>query len=349
MASVAFANIPTTGMVNGDMYNITDSFTTDARFVEGAGVSVSAGTNIAWVDSVSKWDILAPGGGSGSLSGLSDVTITTPTSGQFLGYDGTKWENVAAPSGVPVGGTTDQVLAKNSNTDGDTKWMSVPKLADITGLSQTGATASQAITRGTFFYLNGSLVKAIADIANGATFTLNTNYEEQSVCDELELLNSTYTLNFTKSATASSNSNVTIFAVSDSQGYVDPVKILNGRGETSTALTKNFCSVKARLNDAETIVNLTGSVSANGAATNTSVFILVDFPDITTNLSPVNINYYCTNISLYDDWSPCFFYKRDVGIGKNSRTGHLGICMLARASQALPRADIVFDGIQIIS
>lgn len=93
MASVAFASIPITGMVNGDMYNITDSFTTDSRFVEGAGIAVSAGTNIAWVDSVSKWDVLAPGGGSGSLSGLSDVTITSATSGQALVYDGAKWVN----------------------------------------------------------------------------------------------------------------------------------------------------------------------------------------------------------------------------------------------------------------
>ena len=95
MASVAFANIPTTGMANGDMYNITDSFTTDSRFVEGAGVSVSAGSNIAWVDSVGKWDVLAPGGGSGSLSGLTDVTITSATSDQILKFDGSKWVNGA--------------------------------------------------------------------------------------------------------------------------------------------------------------------------------------------------------------------------------------------------------------
>lgn len=55
--SIPFANIPTTGMMVGDMYNITDSFTTDARFDEGAGVKCSAGTNIVW-DANSKWDIL---------------------------------------------------------------------------------------------------------------------------------------------------------------------------------------------------------------------------------------------------------------------------------------------------
>lgn len=57
-ASIPFANIPTTGMREGDMYDITDDFTTDSRFTEGAGIKVKGGTNIAW-NSDNKWDILA--------------------------------------------------------------------------------------------------------------------------------------------------------------------------------------------------------------------------------------------------------------------------------------------------
>lgn len=56
--SIAFANIPITGMVEGDMYNITDDFVTDSRFAEGAGVHAKAGTNIAY-DLNDKWDLLA--------------------------------------------------------------------------------------------------------------------------------------------------------------------------------------------------------------------------------------------------------------------------------------------------
>ena len=47
---------------------------------------------------------------------------------------------------------------------------------DLTSISETGTTASQAISEGTYFYLNGTLVYAKVDIANGATFTENTNY-----------------------------------------------------------------------------------------------------------------------------------------------------------------------------
>ena len=48
---------------------------------------------------------------------------------------------------------------------------------DLTSISETGSTASQAISAGTYFYLDGTLVRAKTDIASGATFTLNTNYE----------------------------------------------------------------------------------------------------------------------------------------------------------------------------
>lgn len=48
---------------------------------------------------------------------------------------------------------------------------------DLTNIRETGTTSSQAISSGTYFYLNNVLVRAKADIANGATFTLNTNYE----------------------------------------------------------------------------------------------------------------------------------------------------------------------------
>ena len=43
-------------------------------------------------------DNLGGGGGSSTLSGLSDVTITSATSGQVLEYDGSKWVNASQPS-----------------------------------------------------------------------------------------------------------------------------------------------------------------------------------------------------------------------------------------------------------
>ena len=61
----------------------------------------------------------------------------------------------------------------------------VARKSDLTSISQSGATATQDIPRGTFFYLNGVLVKSKTAIANGATFTLNTNYEVVTIGEQI--------------------------------------------------------------------------------------------------------------------------------------------------------------------
>lgn len=52
--------------------------------------------------------------------------------------------------------------------------------SDLASISITGTTnnTGSTIASGTYFYLNDVLVKAKVDIASGATFTKNTNYEE---------------------------------------------------------------------------------------------------------------------------------------------------------------------------
>ena len=91
--SVLFANIPTVGMSDGDMYNITDDFTTDARFEEGAGIQCKAGTNIVW-NSNSKWDLFATAA-IGSLNDMTDVTLNSLVDGQLLKYvtGSSQWVN----------------------------------------------------------------------------------------------------------------------------------------------------------------------------------------------------------------------------------------------------------------
>ena len=62
--SSTFASLPAlTAATVGDVYNVSDAFLTTADFVEGAGQSYGAGTNIVCVDSdgagTKKWDVLA--------------------------------------------------------------------------------------------------------------------------------------------------------------------------------------------------------------------------------------------------------------------------------------------------
>lgn len=57
--SIAFASLPVEGMKDGDVYNITDAFTSTNAFVEGAGKEYPAGTNVAYVEESGKWDCMA--------------------------------------------------------------------------------------------------------------------------------------------------------------------------------------------------------------------------------------------------------------------------------------------------
>lgn len=61
--SVAFANLPSLTAANeGNVYNVTDDFTTTSDFVEGAGNSYPAGTNVVIINisgSTYKYDILS--------------------------------------------------------------------------------------------------------------------------------------------------------------------------------------------------------------------------------------------------------------------------------------------------
>ena len=60
--SVAFASLPAVSSATaGDVYNVTNSFSTTVDFVEGTGKSYPAGTNVVCVDvsGTKKWDVLA--------------------------------------------------------------------------------------------------------------------------------------------------------------------------------------------------------------------------------------------------------------------------------------------------
>lgn len=54
--TITFSNLPESPMV-GYMYNISDDFTTDSRFEDGAGIFYRAGANVYWT-SGGKWDVL---------------------------------------------------------------------------------------------------------------------------------------------------------------------------------------------------------------------------------------------------------------------------------------------------
>lgn len=84
MGSIAYSQIPVSGMSNGEMYDINEAFVTDNRFEEGAGIACAAGTDIAWVELDNKWNILTP---SGVYSFNGRQGAVSPAAGDYSAND----------------------------------------------------------------------------------------------------------------------------------------------------------------------------------------------------------------------------------------------------------------------
>lgn len=164
------------------------------------------------------WQKLVNGAGSMVLDDLSDVDTTGETAGQLLGFNGAGWGPVDAPTiGVtsfnsrtgavtPTSGDYSSAQVSYDNTTSglsatdvkgaidELKTIETAK-SDLTSIITTGATniTGATITAGTYFYLNGTLVKALADIASGATYTSDTNYIETNLNEGLTVKRKTIT------------------------------------------------------------------------------------------------------------------------------------------------------------
>ena len=85
MATQNSANISVTG---GNISGVSVNLPT-ATIIGGTGISVSR-SGVSFIISATT---SGTGGGSVALSGLTDVTISTPVSGNILAYNGNKWVN----------------------------------------------------------------------------------------------------------------------------------------------------------------------------------------------------------------------------------------------------------------
>ena len=81
MGTVTFANLPSLASADaGDMYNISDEFTTTSDFVEGEGHTMPAGSNV-YKTIYDKWDVLA-----GALDSEANKLIASDNIKNLLRY-----------------------------------------------------------------------------------------------------------------------------------------------------------------------------------------------------------------------------------------------------------------------
>lgn len=154
--SVAFANLPTSNST-GDMYNVTDAFTTTDSFSEGAGKKCKAGTNVVW-NADGKWDLFAGGfdidNATTSTAGLMSAADKSKLDGIAAGANKYTYTLPAATSSTLGGVKTGSNITNSSGTISITKDNVVaalgytPSSGDTTYADMTGATASAAGAHG---------------------------------------------------------------------------------------------------------------------------------------------------------------------------------------------------------
>ena len=132
--SVTFANLPALNSSNlGKVYNVTDAFTTNSNFVEGAGKSYPAGTNVVIVNTEGttyKYDALA---GWVDLSGYSTIANTV--------------------SAVVAGTTANKI---NVTKNGSTSTITVNNVANATTATTCTGNAASATKLETGRSINGT-------------------------------------------------------------------------------------------------------------------------------------------------------------------------------------------------
>lgn len=195
-----------------------------AEFTENSGMYIGAyiGSNshLFTVSIISSDQVTitdkgpAGGGGTSNYNELSNkpaiagTTLTGDKSLSDLGIQGqlTEGTNITIDEHNNISANINSMAAANVTFDNTSTGLAAddaqdaivelqtnktPK-SDITSIICTGTTnaTGNTIENGSEFYLNSVLCKATADIADGATFTLNTNYETTTVAGELTELNS---------------------------------------------------------------------------------------------------------------------------------------------------------------
>lgn len=113
------------------------------------------------------------------LNNRLSVTLTSPTNGDVITYNGAAWVNSPSSTGVPTAGTTAQILRKIDNTNYNTEWHTLVA-ADITDVSSTAAELNKlsgvTTTATQFNFLNTLSGDVQAQLAAKVGTSLTQNY-----------------------------------------------------------------------------------------------------------------------------------------------------------------------------
>lgn len=179
MGTVAFADLPVSGMENGWMYNISDDFTSDDRFNDGGGIFYGKGNNVIWT-SEGKWDVTAGSGVTG-IKGNKEKTYRQ-------GNVNLTPEQIGAVAEDGDASDTTVAFASSDTPDVDASaWESVAKLTSGEKHASIFAKVSQMFKNVRYLYkmlgstdissIGGGTVTGAISSHNEAIAKLNTDLE----------------------------------------------------------------------------------------------------------------------------------------------------------------------------
>lgn len=152
--------------------------------IDGKQATLVSGTNIKTVNGTSLLGSgdLVVAGSSGALNDLTDVTITTPSSGQVLKYNGSAWVNdtdATGGGGISDGDKGDiTVSASGATWTIDNAAVTLAKMANLAQdqfigrvTASTGVPETATITAAARTVLDDATVAAMVNTLGGATST----------------------------------------------------------------------------------------------------------------------------------------------------------------------------------
>lgn len=177
---------------------VNASFTfTGLGDVNASPSAFTDGFVVAWNQTAGKYQ-LTPSASGATLAALGDVTITTPTNGQVLGYNSgsSKWVNTTAPGGA-ISTLSDVTLTSLSTNQvlhwNGTAWVNVTLSFALVGLSDVTITTGSGVDGYAVTWNNGTGKFVLTSVGGGgsALAILNNGSSVDTAAVSLNFVNAT--------------------------------------------------------------------------------------------------------------------------------------------------------------
>lgn len=233
MGTVTFANLPSlSSAAEGDMYNVSDQFTTNGNFREGSGVIIPAGANV-YKTADGKWDVLAgsPVTGVKGNSEISyrkgNVNITAENIGAFSIVEGNELKKSVSDGKSAIASA---ITSAGVSTASDATFATMSN--NINNIIAGDASASNVLSGKTFSSKTAGRNKT-GTLTNRPSYTnIGTNY--RAVANGLLYADLPEGAYLTKTTSGYVEVNLSLSYL----GSVSASQVLSGNTFTSTAGVK---------------------------------------------------------------------------------------------------------------